>query len=787
MARQRKGVPALVETGVQYTTPATVAENFPADAGRVKRPKTAKMAPDEVAANLKALATAAETYCETELSPDRVKFLDLYKAGKMGNEQEGRSQVVMSTVRDTILATVPALLRTAFGPEPAVAFVPKNPAQVDAAEQQSDYISTVFRDAPNALLNTQATLMDGLLCRTGFVKWWWEPYQQPVTYDQTGITAPQVALYAQDPACTYTITKQYAAEDGTPLFDCAVTKVQGGRSMWCAVPPEEILWNRDARDWQSATVLIHRQDRTVGECVADGFDYDEVVEFAKSTARIDWNEERLAREQSDSAIDASEGDETSDPSLWRVAFYEAYVRMDEDGDRIPELRRYWMVGPFKVIKRVGDTSDFLGEAVNEHNIAGWCPYPMAHTPVGQGQADLTADLQRVDTALVRANLDSLGLALNPRIAMQKGMVEIKDVLNTEVGALIRTEGPPANVLQEFGHNYIGKESFPMMQWMQDVKERRTGKNMESQGLNADALQSSTKQGVQATLSAAQSRDELMARLWAENIARPLFRGLYRLEKQHQDRARVVRMRGRWVEVDPRLWDDDCEVQVVLGLGMGLAQERLERHAAIKAAQEGILQILGPANPVVGLDQYTYNLHKMIQIAGDANADAYITRISKAQAEQLRQMAAQQPKQEDPAAAVAKAQAEATLMQAQTAQQRLQLDAQKFQFEQQLAFAKLQQEGALAEEKLRQEFALKTQEMELRYQSNVQEANLDAFIRGREHQAELLERQESAQIQAASDVYAANTQAQTATTVAAIKAQADVVKAERAAANRPVTE
>lgn len=782
MARKRGKAVALVNTGVHYTVPAVVDVQEPP---RVAPATSTRLTPDEVEASLKMMAMQAETYIESDLSPARVKALQLYNGGPMGNEQEGRSQIVMTTVRDTILASIPALLRCAFGPEPAVGFVPQRPDLVAQSEQQSDFISMKFRENPDALLNTQAVIMDGLLCRTGFVMSWWEPYQQAVTYTQEGITGEQLALYVNDPTITYAILKDYPGEDGAPRYDCSVTKQMSGRVRWAALPPEEVIWDRNARSWEDCDFMARRKDMRVGDVVALGFKYEDVIEYAKSAERIDWAEERNARQQDGMSTDLSAGDNTADPSLWRVAFYEAYARVDEDGDRIPELRKYYMVGPFKVIKKDGDDSAFLGEATPWNPIHGWCPYPMPHTPVGQSQADLTGDLQRLDTAVMRGTIDSLGLALNERMAVQEGMVNMKDVVNTEVGAVLRTKGRPSDNVQVFGHNFVGKEAFGLMVRLDDIKERRTGKNMESQGLNADALQSSTKQGVVATLSAAAARDELMARLLAENILRPLFRDLYRLTKLHQQEAQVVRMSGGWVTVDPRAWDEDCEVKVNLGLGMGLAQERLERKQAILAKQEMIQGSLGPANPIVGLDQYTATLHEAVKIAGDADAEKYFHKISEAQAQQMAQQAAQAPPKEDPAAAAVKMQAEAQMLQAQVAQGRLQLDAQKAQAEAQLAEQKLMMDFEFKQEQLRQEFALKTQEMELRYQSNVQEANLDAFIRGREHQAKLLEQGEAAQISAATDVYKADKQAESAATVAAIKAQGDIVKAEKSAANQPI--
>lgn len=736
------------------------------------------MSREDVEASLKLLGAQAEQFIDTEVSPDRVQALKYFKGGPLGNEEEGRSQVVIPTVRDAVLGMEPSLLRGSFGPEPSVQFVPLREDLVEMAEQQSDYISMRFRESPNALLNAKSFIWDGLTLRNGFAKAWWERYQATLTYEQTGITEEQLKVYESDPSITYTVTNEN--EDGT--FDCSVTKKQSGKSVWQAIPPEEVIFSRDARTLDSAVLVGHRKMRTVGEMVADGFRYEDVIDFAKSGEKVEWGSVDLER-QVVTGSDQHPGDTTPDPSLWRLPYYELDVRLDEDGDRIPELRRYHCVGPFKPIKRIGDDSKFLGTPIPRTNIVTWCPYPLPHTVMGQSVEDFMRDLQRINTALMRGNLDSLGLALNPRIGVDENKGNIKDLLNSEIGAILRSKGNPAETYYEFAHSYVGEKAFPLMQYMHEEAERRTGKKLNAEGIDADALQSSTKQGVMATLSASGAREELMLQLLNENGWRPLFRLLYDLEKQHQDIPRTVRLRGKWVTVDPRLWDDDCEVKVVLGLGNGLAQERLERLQGIIAKQEQIGGAFGPANPIVGLDQYTEALHKAVKIAGDSDPSTYFNLISKEQAAQMQKAAAEAPPKEDPAAAAVKMQAEATMLQAQVAQGRLELDKQKALAEHELKQAQAEMEYALAQEKLRQEFALETQKMELRFQTDIQEREMDAFIRGREHQASLLEKNEESQRKMAADLYATDVKAQTETQKAAIKANADLLRAEKAAETR----
>ena len=111
-------------------------------------------------------------------------------------------------------------------------------------------------------------------------------------------------------------------------------------------------------------------------------------------------------------------------------------------------------------------------------------------------------------------------------------------------------------VQPFSVPFSGKEAFPFLKYLDEQKENRTGVSKASAGLNADALQSSTKTAVAATMSAAQGRIELICRHFAEGM-KDLFSLINNLSIKNQDRAEVIRLNNEFVEIDPRYWDTDC--------------------------------------------------------------------------------------------------------------------------------------------------------------------------------------------------------------------------------------
>lgn len=697
---------------------------------------------ESVRSSLRDLVQTAITYVDEEVSPDRAKATQLYKAERLGNEEEGRSQIVMSTVRDSVLSILPNFLRMFFGTERAVEFVPQRPELAAMAEQQSDYVTHLFADKPGAILEVNASTKDGLIRRLGFVKWWAQPEDITQSYEQDGLTAEAIAVLKADPEVTYSVIGQSPAApplpDGTPApvtYRCAITRRTTRMKIdYAAVPPENMFWNRTARSFPDAIMVGERREMTVSEACKLGFDKKEILKFVGDEQLLD-NLENIARQPRQQT--AMEDGKVADDSTWKVTLYRVFAKLDEDGDGIAELRRYWLAGDAYTVLKDPDAdedSPYLGVAVDEIPYACWTPDPEPHTIEGQSITDLTGDLQRVDTALVRSNLDSAGLAIHSRMAYQEGYVNPHDMMNTEIGAVIRTTNRPADSIMEYRHSYLGKDLFPLMEWMKRIREERTGYNMESQGLNADALQSSTDQAVGATLSAAQARTEMLARFYAEQIMVPLFRGLYRLAKKYRQEPQIVRMNGRFVETDPRQWDDDCEVRVSLMLGGGLPEQKLLVIEKFLAKQEGIIAQAGIANPLVSPAQYSAALARWAQLSGEPDPSKYFTQIAPDQSQQIVQMAAQPPQQKpDPAMVVAEAQAQLFQTQAQAAQAEQQRKDQELLLKQQQF--KLDQE--MQQEKMRQDFILADKEMELRYQRDLNEEQMQAFITGHKVEDETL--------------------------------------------------
>lgn len=556
----------------------------------------------------------AVDFIDNIVSPIRAKATEYYRGQPFGDEEDGRSQVVSYDVRDTVQAILPSLMRIFMSSDYICEFTPRNPEDVPMAEQATQYVNYIFSRDNDGFMVLHSAFKDALVRKAGIVKFYWDESYDTETTEMTGLDDAALATLSADPLVQIDMTKSYeapeilppgAAEMGIPvpiLHDVRATRrLPKGRVKIEALPPEEFLIDRRAKSIADADFVAHRRVVTVSDLTAMGYDFDEVSKLATDTDELDTNVERYTRNP---ALVDNRGDR-SDPAMRKVSYIEAYVRVDRDGDGIAELRKVCVAGVGNKI-----LSD---EPCDMAPFAAFCPDPEPHDFFGMSVADTVMDIQRIKSVIMRNTLDSLSQSINPRMAVVEGQASIEDVMNTETGAIIRMNQP--NAVTPLTMPFVGQAAFPVLQYMDQIKQSRTGISAASQGLDPDALTNSTATGVNATVQAAQQHIEMIARLFAETGLKDMMKGVLRLVVQHQDQARMVRLTNEFVQLDPRGWDSGMDVMVNVALGRGTDQARMAMLTQIAQQQREALGELGPINPLTDLQKLYNTLAEITTLAG----------------------------------------------------------------------------------------------------------------------------------------------------------------------------
>lgn len=591
-------------------------------------------------------------FIDSTVAPVREELINLYNGllpEKPDPEVDGnRSGMTSRDVRDTIEAMMPSIMRVFFSSERVAEFTPTGPEDVAVAEQATDYVNHVILQQNQGFTHLYNAMKSALQVKNGFVTWWWDTTVKVSSTNYTGLDPDALALLQAEmgPQDKIEVLGQTVTPDGIPLVDLRLTKKHTkGKACFAAFPHEEFFIDRRATGFHDATVYGRRRHITGSDAVEMGIPYELVTEQLGASDTFEDNTERFARNP---AAEFPLGT-TMDEMNRRLLYVEAYIRIDRDGDGIAELRKVCLLGEgYKVVR---------DEPWDDQSIATFCPTPTPFEFFGDCPADAVSDIQLAKSGLWRAMMDSASQSVRPRMVAVEGQVNMRDLLSNDVGGVIRARAP--GMVQPLDQPFVGQQVIPVLGLLDEMRENRTGISKAAAGLDADALQSSTRAAVAATVAASQAQIELVCRMFAEGGWKDLVKGIYGLLKKHQDRETVVRLRNQWVPVDPRFWPAEMDVTVNVALGRGSDEVRMGYLMQIAAEQKEILLTLGPQNPLTDLTKYRQTLADMTNLAGFRDADRYWNDPATFQGGD------QPPGKEDPQQIVAKAQAEKDLKDAAT--------------------------------------------------------------------------------------------------------------------------
>lgn len=656
----------------------------------------------------------ATSYYDSEFASAQANAMSRYNGELYGDEVEGRSKVVTHDVEDTINWIMPHLLRTFLSSDELVTVETKAedqppPAPMPGAEMAGqmppammpggygsaaadtkcigEYLThCFFVDNPGERI-IHDFAFDGMLQRVGWLKVSWsDPEAEPPQIVE-GLPVDQLGRYINDPE--YEILSQSTEDGQTYTIEVRHTP-RMGRVAIENVPPEEIAWSRNARSAEEADYIRRKREVYVAEIArlypdkaAELQSPDKSWNSGADDMETDTDPRRHARFPDESQDYKRPGDHFRRRKTYLI---EEDVRVDFDGDGIVELRH---------IKRMGDVI-LENEAVERSELVCWSPIRIPHRLAGRSIADTMIDFQRIRTVLTRRALDSLAQSLTQQKVVNTqavGADDIDGLLDNDIGHVVRAKGDVRMALMPIQTPDVSGQALTWLEYTDQKQEQASGATRHNQGIDPKGL-TKTASGMDMLQSAGMTRIESYAR-WLGLALEEVFEHILRLICAHQDQPRLIKIKGRPVQIDPRLWSDDMRVTVHVGLGGETRERKLFNLNLIKQTQEAILQTAGPGNPLVTLSEYRTTLQRMVETMGFKDASAYFREIPPDYQPQ--------PPGEDPKTVEAKAKMQ--LEQAK-AQQDAQLQAAKLQAEQQMRAqeAQAKQQIATAELAGKQEMA-----------------------------------------------------------------------------------
>lgn len=633
------------------------------------------------------------------LAEARQEALDHYLGKPYGDEEDGRSQVVMRDVADTIEWIKPSLLKIFCSGDEVVSFEPVGPEDEQQATQETEFVNHILMRKNEGFLILHDWFHDALLQKNGYV---WAQNVKEGREDReqySNLSDEELALLLQDPEVEVAEHSEEVDELGIKRHSVTLTKKVDYTCIKIKnVPPERVAVASDwphlsFRDCQFIRILDYP---TISDLRAQGYDVDDDISDTASSSDEDWAEQ--ARD-----IDGDDDDtqESADPSTRRVKTRYVWIRYDSDDDGQAELHRMVVVGNTILEDEIDDLIP----------VASITPCRQPHEHDGLSIDDAVSDLQRIRTVLVRGFLDNMYLANNGRYAIDANRVNLDDMLTARPGGVVRTQGDPGGAIQPLVHPQVGGDVLQAIEYVDTVRENRTGVTKYNQGLDSNTL-NKTASGVNSIMNASQQRIELIARIFAETGVKNLMLIIHAMCKKHSQKDEMVRLRNTWVPVSPRSWKHRSDMTVSVGLGTGNKDQILQQLTMLWQMQTAGMQF-GIAEPT----NLYETARRVVQNIGFKQAELF---WSDPMQKPL------QPPQPSPEQIKAQAEAQKVQFQAQSAKElkqlELQNDAQKFQAETQ---------AQQAVDANRQEMEARQKQLELQQQAQLEAMRLEFEAREKE--------------------------------------------------------
>jgi hypothetical protein len=557
------------------------------------------------------------------LSEERARALDAYYGKNTFPAPEGNSQVISRDVFESVEWILPSLTRIFAGADEVVKIEAVGPDDVKQAEQESLYLNHVVTQKNQWEQTFHDWAWDALVTKNAYCMAYWDDSKE-VEYERyEDQSEDSLALLLEDDDIEVLEHEskvdeatlkdmQKGFEQATQQWQQMAMQAQQQGMMpppQPQMPPPPMLHTvKIRRTRENGKVclkvlppercLVHQStpNYMLGDCPF--FEYWEETTISKLRAMgldvaddIDSDDRGYSETQEDEARDLYSEDRTRgdawEPAMRKVRARMVWIRHDSDDDGIAEMQYALVVGRTVLHQ----------EECNRIPVGSIVATPVPHRHIGMSIYDVTGDIQDTKTQLLRQGVDNLFHANTPRLFINDEKINLDDALVSRPGGIIRgMPGQGAAFGQDIAPIVI-PNVFPQamqgMDYMDTVKQGRTGVNNYFQGTDQNAL-NKTASGISQLTGAAAQRVEQIARMMAPSVEY-LFSCVHEIILKHGHKQEVVQLKGEWATVDPSNWRKKRDLKIAVGLGSGNRDAMMAQLMTIFSTQMQTLP-LGVTNP-----------------------------------------------------------------------------------------------------------------------------------------------------------------------------------------------
>ena len=570
---------------------------------------------EEIRENVKREIDRADHYYEEEIEPDIIRRHKVYESDAKYYKDKfpkltNISDVTASDFHDTVEWAIPSLIKVFFGNEDICKLQGVNSEQDErAAAAHSELIKYQLERCNDGFLIFYDWIKNSLIDNLGIVKCYWEREQ---TIEQKSLVmTPQELMQMQTNPRINIVTVEQIAPDVLNVEYEETTNITKNQPKLEVIPPSEFRFSPEAKSLEDVGFVAHRKivkldylRRREREGVFQNI--DKLVEDEGSDGSIQRTnyETDLNPRAYDRINDAGVEDAKKEYLL-----YECYVKTDINDDGILEDLIVTMVGntivrleentmgrhPFFVISPIRDTLRLFPR---------------------RGIADLVGELQDLNTAFLKQIIYNIAVNNNKQAFINiDTLIDPNEFIDGRKA--VRVSGDPKQAVYWTPIEQLQPQVFQFLEYMNTMKENRTGITRYNQGMDANSL-NKTATGITQIMNASNQRLELIARIFAETGIKQLFRHMIKMNQMYITEETFIRITDKPKPIYPEDLEGTIDITVNVGVVAGSKQQQAQAMQLLLGMYPQLLQV-GLADP----SHIAYAFGRLVESLGYKNVSDFI--------------------------------------------------------------------------------------------------------------------------------------------------------------------
>ena len=570
---------------------------------------------EEIRENIKREIERADHYYEEEIEPDVIKRHKIYESDAKYYKDKfphltNISDVTASDFHDTVEWAIPSLIKVFFGNEDICKLQGVNSEQDEkAAAAHSELIKYQLERCNDGFLIFYDWIKNSLIDNLGIVKCYWE--RESTVESKQLVMSPQELMNIQmNPNINVLSVEQVTPEILNVEYE-ETTNITKNQPKLEVIPPSEFRFSPEAKSLEDIGFVAHR--KIVKLDYLRRREREGVFQNIDKLLEDEGSDGSIQRTNYETDLNPRAFDKINDAGIEdakkEFLLYECYVKTDINNDGILEDLIVTMVGntivrleentmgrhPFFVISPIRDTLRLFPR---------------------RGIADLVGELQDLNTAFLKQIIYNIAVNNNKQAFVNiDTLIDPNEFIDGKKA--VRVSGNPREAVMWTPIEQLQPQVFQFLEYMNTMKENRTGITRYNQGMDANSL-NKTATGITQIMNASNQRLELIARIFAETGIKQLFRHMIKMNQMYITETTFIRITDKPKPIYPEDLEGTIDITVNVGVVAGNKQQQAQAMQLLLGMYPQLLQV-GLAAP----EHISYAFGRLVESLGYKNVSDFI--------------------------------------------------------------------------------------------------------------------------------------------------------------------